>query len=170
MGIGDWFKGTSTLDENSGESFDYEAAQKKNERNRAIAAALMQNGQDFRGQMVSGHYVAPTNGLAALAKVAQMVMAAKMGGDADATDRAIKDQTTEAINRELDGYSKKKNPAYQAPPTDVPAVPTSSEKDDILKMFRPDEVPEVAPIQPASNEAATAPTPSVAPAKKAAAV
>lgn len=163
MGMTDWFKPSSTLGENTGENFDFQAAQKKNERNRALAQLLFQNGQNFQGQMVSGHYIAPTNTLAALAKVASIALGAKMLGDADETDTAIKREASSSIDREFENFLKKKNPDFQPEPTNVPGIASDQEKTDILKMFGPGE--DAAPAATTTGAA----TPSITPVKKAAA-
>lgn len=164
-GITGWMKGSSTLDD-SGQGFDYQDQLKRNERNRAIAMALMNNGQNFQGQMVSGHYVAPS-GLGAIAKIASAVLGAKMFNDSEATDKALRQQATQSIDRELEGFARKKNPNYQPEPTNVPGIASEAEKNDILRMFRPDEPGQPAPSQVTVSPSQNAPTPSVSANKKA---
>lgn len=164
-GFTGWMKGSSTLD-GSEQGFDYQDQLKRNERNRAIATALMNNGQNFQGQMVSGHYVAPS-GLGALAKIASVVLGAKMFNDSEATDKALRQQATQSIDRELEGFARKKNPNYQPEPTNVPGIASEAEKNDILRMFRPDEPGQPAPSQVTVSPSQNAPTPSVSANKKA---
>lgn len=86
---------------------DYEAAQRKNERRRELADAMLQQGLSGGpgGQMVSGRYVAPS-GFAALAPALQGLLGAAASRRTDAESDALESERGADITRAIEEYSK----------------------------------------------------------------